>query len=579
MKSTGSTRDQGKIHNREIAAAFNRLADLLEIEDANPFRVRAYRNAAHTIESLPQDAAEMLDSGVKLPGIGKDLAAKIATIARTGHLPLLEQVEHEAPPSLAMLLQIPGLGPKRVHRLYRDLGIATVDELRRALDDGRIRDLPGFGVLTESRIRSGLQRFAPGPQRMLLAEAEPIARRLLDYLRQTPGLTAVEIAGSFRRRKQTVGDLDLLATGSGESKAMQRFIEFPEVAEILSQGSTRTTVLLRSGLQVDLRLVPPESYGAALHYFTGSKAHNIAVRTLGLKRGLKFNEYGVFRDGTRIAGVSEAEVYAKVGLPVIPPELREQTGELEAAAAGRLPRLVTLNDIRGDLHAHTDASDGHDSLEAMAAAAAKRGYGYLAITDHSQRLTVAHGQDEARLRKQMAAIDALNERLHGITLLKSVELDILEDGSLDLPDSVLAELDVVVCAVHSKLDLPETRQSERILRAMDNRHVHILAHPTGRLLNRRPAYAVDMERLLRGAKARGVAVELNSQPARMDLDDVHCRMAKEIGVKVVISTDAHSTSQLEYMRYGVDQARRGWLEAKDILNSRDLPALRQLLRR
>ncbi|HEX5513062.1 MAG TPA: DNA polymerase/3'-5' exonuclease PolX [Gammaproteobacteria bacterium] len=570
------------VHNAEIAVLLNRLADLLEIEDANPFRVRAYRNAAHVVDSLPREAAEMLAAGEdlsELPGIGKDLAGKIADVAENGRLPLLEEVEQRTPASLAALLQITGLGPKRVHTLYQQLGIRTIEDLRHALDSGQLEGLPGFGELTEAHIRQGLAQLAPGPARVLLAQAEPIARDLLAYLQQTPGLTRLAAAGSFRRRKETVGDLDLLATCRKNAPVMERFTAYGGVAEVLSQGSTRSTVRLRSGLQVDLRVVPPASYGAALVYFTGSRDHGIALRTLALKRGLKINEYGVFRGERPIAGRTEEQVYASLGLPWIAPELREASGEIEAAAAGRLPRLVQLRDIRGDLHAHTLATDGQDSLEAMAEAAAARGYEYLAITDHSRRLTVAHGLDEAALRRHMAAIDALNSRFKGFTLLKSVELDILEDGRLDLPDALLAELDLVVAAVHSKFDLPEARQTERIIRALDNPHVHILAHPSGRLLQQRPPYAVDLERILRAAKERGVAVEVNGQPPRMDLDDVHCRLAREMGVKLVISTDAHSTAQLDNMRFGVAQARRGWVEAKNVLNTHSLPTLRRLLRR
>jgi DNA polymerase (family X) len=567
------------MHNADIAALFNRLADLLEISEANPFRVRAYRNAARLIESFPRQAVEILDAGEDLsalPGIGKDLAAKIAVAAHTGWLPALDELQQQVPGTLCDLLRIPGLGPKRVHTLYRERGVTSVEDLRRALRSGQLKGVHGFGDLTESRIRDGLDRLAQSQRRLPLAQAERVGRELAGYLRETDGLQALEVAGSFRRRKETVGDLDLLA--SGPPTVMERFLSYPAVAKVLSHGTARSTVLLRSGLQVDLRLVPPECFGAALAYFTGSKAHNIALRTLGLQRGLKINEYGVFREDARVAGRTEAEVYAQVGLPLIPPELRENTGELEAAARGRLPELVTVADIRGDLHAHTSATDGHDTLEAMAMAATAKGYEYLAITDHSRHLTIAHGQDEQRLRGQMAAIDALNRRLRGLTLLKAVELDILEDGALDFPDRLLAELDLVVCAVHSRFDLPTARQTERMLRAMDNPHCHVLAHPSGRLIGQRPPYPLDMERVIAAAKERGVWLEVNAQPERLDLNDVYCRFARELEARLVISTDAHSTGQLYNMGYGVDQARRGWLTAADVVNTNELATLRRLRR-
>jgi DNA polymerase (family 10) len=570
------------IHNTEIADLFDQLADLLDIEDANPFRIRAYRNAARFIRSHPESMAELVAAGAdltELPGIGQDLAAKIAEVVTIGHLPMLEEVAARTPRVLSELMRIRGLGPKRVKTLYRTLKIRSVEDLKRAAAAGRIRQLPGFGAKTERSILTGVEQLAAQGQRIKLKAAEEVADELVAHLKRCAGVKQVAVAGSYRRRRETVGDLDILATATRGSPVIEHFTRYEGVAEVMSAGGTRSTVRLRTGLQIDLRVVPDVAYGAALHYFTGSKAHNIAVRKLGVRRGLKINEYGVFRGDRRIAGKTEEEVFASVGLPYIPPELREDHGEIAAARAGRLPRLISLGDIRGDLHCHTRASDGHDTLEDMAAAATKRGYRYIAINDHSAHVTIAHGLDEKRLRKQLEAIDALNAKLRGLTLLKSAEVDILEDGSLDYPDHVLKELDFAVCAVHYQFGLPERRQTRRVLRAMDNRHCTILAHPTGRLIDERPPYAIDLEQIIVGAKERGCVLELNAHPDRLDLNDEACRLAKDVGAKLAISTDSHRTGDLDFMRFGIDQARRGWLTADDVVNTRDLASLRALLKR
>ena len=569
-------------HNAEIAALFDRLADLLEIEDANPFRVRAYRNAARTIANLGQSIAGLVETGKdlsELPGIGEAIAEKIATIVRTGRLPQLEEVEARTPGTLADLMKIDGLGPKRVKALYRQLNIRSFEDLARAARSGKIRGLDGFGAKTEAMILQHVEHRRGAVQRMRLAEAEDIAGGLVDYLRKSPGVKDISVAGSIRRRKDTVGDLDILVTAARGSPVMRRFVAYDEVADVVSQGDTRSTVVLRSGLHADLRVVPQVSFGAALCYFTGSKAHNIAVRKIGVAKGCKVNEYGVFKGEKRVAGRTEQDVYAKLGLAYIEPEMREDRGEIELAAKGRLPKLVTLDDIRGDLHCHTDLTDGRNTLEEMAAAAGERGYEYLAVTDHTKHVTVAHGLDKAGMMTAIRRIDRLNTKLDGITILKSAEVDILEDGRLDLPDSVLRELDLVVCAVHYKFNLPEKKQTARILRALDNRHCNILAHPGGRLINVREPYEVDIQTIMNAARERGCFLELNAQPARLDLTDVHCKMAKDMGLKVAISTDAHNTAQFDYMRFGIGQARRGWLEARDVLNTRGLVELKKLLRR
>jgi DNA polymerase (family 10) len=570
------------VANAEIAALFSQVADLLEIQGENPFRVRAYRSAARTLGDLGESAARMVAAGedlTQLPGIGADLAGKVREIIERGSFGLLDQLRGSMPGELPRLLEVAGLGPRRVQQLWKQLGVTTLGQLRAAALDGRVRALKGFGEKTETAMLKDLERVTASAQRTLLPVADEAARLLLAHLGGAAGIAQAEVAGSLRRGRETVGDLDVLAAGTGPGAILERFASYDGVTRLLVRGETKSSALLRSGLQVDLRVVPPESWGAALHYFTGSKAHNIAVRTLAVRRGLTLNEYGIFRGRRRVGGRTEAEVFAAVGLPLIPPELREDRGEIAAAQAGRLPQLVRIEQIRGDLHAHTRLTDGRASLAEMAAAARARGYEYLALTEHSRRVSVARGLDAAALARRNREIDRLNARLDGITLLKGIEVDILEDGALDLPDAALAGLDIVVAAVHSRFALPRVRQTERILRALDNPRVHVLAHPTGRLINQRDPYDVDLERVLDAAREAGCALELDAHPERLDLDDVHCRLAKERGVKVAISTDAHATEHLDFMRWGVAQARRGWLEAADVVNTRGLEALRRLLAR
>lgn len=568
------------VHNADIAAVFEEIADLLEIKGDNPFRIRAYRNAARTVGAFGRELAALVARGEplpKLPGIGPDLAAKIEEICRSGTVGLLERLRRELPPAITELLKVPGLGPKRVKRLHEALEVNTVEDLRRAAGAGRIRGLAGFGERTEARILEALAARAAAPQRFKLALAAQYAEPFADHLRGAPGVREVTIAGSFRRMRETVGDLDLVVAAEPGSPVMERFTGYDEVKSVIARGETRSSVVLESGLQVDLRLVPPESYGAALHYFTGSKAHNIAVRRLAQAAGLKINEYGVFRGERRIAGETEESVFAAVGLPWIAPELREDRGEIEAARRGTLPRLLTLADLKGDLHLHTKATDGHNTIREMALAAKAAGLSYIAVTDHSRRLAVAHGLDPRRLMKQLAEIDRVNASLSGFTVLKGIEVDILEDGSLDLPDSVLKELDLVVAAVHSAFDLPRRRQMERLRRAMDSRYFTLLAHPSARLLGGREAMDLDWLRLVRAAKERGCYLEVNAQPDRLDLDDVRCRMAKEEGVLLAVNSDAHSVHDFAHLRYGIGQARRGWLEPQDVLNTRSLEELKPLL--
>lgn len=570
------------IHNADIAAIFEEIADLLEIAGENPFRIRAYRNGARAVQNLGRDAAEMVAAGddlTKLPGIGDHLAAKIVEIVATGRCQALEKLRKSTPPGLAEMLRLPGLGPKRVSALYRELDVHTLNQLKRAAHDGRIAQLPGFGEKTQARLLGALTTQAEQPQRYKLTYAAQYAEPLAATLRAVPGVTHVVIAGSYRRACDTVGDIDLLVCTTQPESAIAAFLAYDEVRDVTAQGPTRVTVVLRNALQVDLRVVPPESFGAALYYFTGSRAHNIAMRRRGQQRKLKINEYGVFRGAKRIAGETEESVFAAVGLPWIAPELRENQGEIAAAEQGLLPALVELADLRGDLHAHTNATDGHATLQEMAHAAKARGLSYLAITEHSKHLKIAHGLTATGLLQQIDEIDRLNAELKGMTLLKGIEVDILEDGTLDLPDDVLARLDLVIGAVHSQFHLSRAKQTTRILRAMDHPHFSLLAHPSGRLLDQREPYDVDMPRVIHHAKQRGCFLELNAHPERLDLTDVYCRMAREEGVLIAINSDAHSVTDFDNLKYGVGQARRGWLTAQDVLNTRSLRELRPLLRK
>lgn len=568
------------IVNADIAAVFSEIADLLEIEDANPFRVRAYRNAARMLGELGRSVKDMVDKNEDLdalPGIGPDLAGKMIEIVNTGSCAQLQRLRQEVTPALAELLQIPGLGPKRVRALHQELGIETLDQLRCAAEQGRIQAVHGFGAKTEQQILQASATLLHQERRYKLADVAPVADALLADLKDTPGMHQAVIAGSLRRRRDTIGDVDLLVTTDHPGDVVNRLASHADVQRVLAQGVTRCSVILKSGLQVDLRAIAPVSFGAAWMYFTGSKAHNIALRKLALEAGLKLNEYGLYRGRRRIAGATEEAVFQALGLDYIAPELRENAGEIEAARQHTLPRLVQRSDLRGDLHAHTKDSDGYSDLQAMAEAAKSRGLQYLAITDHSRHLAMVHGLDANGLLRQMERIDALNASLQGIHLLKGIEVDILEDGTLDLPDDVLGRLDLVVGAVHSSFGLTQEKQTARLLRAMDHPNFSILAHPTGRLINERAAYDVDLGRVVRKARERGCFLELNAHPARLDLTDIACRMAKAEGVRVSINSDAHSRLQLDNLDLGIGQARRGWLEAGDVLNTRSLNELRPLL--
>jgi DNA polymerase (family 10) len=574
--------------NVEIAAVFEQMADLLEFKNDNPFRVRAYRNAARAIRGLGESVAAIVaqepDRLLQIDGIGKAVADKSVTLVQTGRLPQLEELLAEIPESVLALLRIPGVGPKKAAALYHELGIKTLDELRAACEAGRVRELKGFGTKTEQAILDGIRVAAAVNLRMLWAEADQIVQALRQHLRACPELRQLEFAGSYRRGRDTVGDLDLLVVAAEPTAVMDRFGAFAPVRDVLARGETKMSVRLDSGFQVDLRIVPPESFGAALQYFTGSKEHNVALRGLAKQRGLKINEYGVYRvEGEResyVAGASEDAVYGALGLPVFPPELREARHEFDWAASGELPELIELRDLRGDLHVHTTASDGTASLEQMVAAARARGLKYIAITDHSQRVSMARGLDAKRLLAQWREIDRWNaEHGEGFTVLKGIECDILEKGGMDLPDDVLAQADWVLASVHYGQRQPQAQITERIVGALENPYVTALAHPTGRLLNEREAYEVDLDAVFAAAQQHRKLLELNAHPSRLDLNDVDGAAAKRRGIPIVISTDAHSVEGLGVMPYGILQARRAGLTKRDVANTRTWPQLKRLLRR
>ncbi len=573
------------MQNPDIARLFDEVADLLEIQDANPFRVRAYRNAARTIRDFPEPIADLVRTGTKdltdIAGIGDDLAEKITAIVTTGELPLRKQLASKLPAGLLDLLRIPGLGPKRVKLLYKKLKVKSAADLAAALDKGRIQKLKGFGPKMEEKMRAGLGQAQAGERRMLLNEAETQATAVVAYLEAGGGIRQIEVAGSYRRRRETIGDLDIVVTSEGGNSAtvMDRFAAYGEVAEVISKGETRATVKLRGGLQVDLRAVEPDAYGAALLYFTGSKAHNIELRKIAQEKSYKLNEYGLFKGTRRAAGKTEQEIYAKLGLDWIPPELREARGEIALAREHRLPHLVEVKEIRGDLQMHTSATDGKGTIEDMAHAARALGYQYIAITDHSKRVTMALGLDAKRLREQWKAVDAWSASSRGFTILKSVELDILENGKLDLPDDVLADADYVVATIHYGLNQSEKELTRRLVGAAEHPWVDAIGHPTGRLVGKREPYAFDFDALCRTCAATGCLLELNGHPERMDLPDTLAAAAEQHGVRFVLSTDSHQPGNLSFMKYAVYLARRAGLEAGDVLNTRPLAEFRKGLKR
>jgi DNA polymerase (family X) len=604
--------------NAEVAAAFDLIGDILEFQGANPFRVRAYRNASRTVHDLGEPLSSIVaDSNrdlTDISGIGADLAEKITTLVTTGALPMLEELKTQVPQSVLALLRIPGVGPKKAAMLHKELGIKTLDELKAACEEQRVRTLKGFGEKTESAIIAGL-KFAASPEvaRMYWAEADVYAQSLRKHLLACRSVEQFEMAGSYRRGRETIGDLDALVESSDPGEVMDRFAKFEGIAAVLGRGETKMSVRLVNDLQIDLRIVPAESFGAALQYFTGSKEHNVVLRGMAKDRGLKINEYGVFQidekvkgtspvkakstartkatkpvsadaeseepGGVYIAGRTEEDVYATLDLPCFPPELRENRWEFQWAAVGKLPTLVEVADIQGDLHMHTDATDGKATLEEMAAAAQERGLKYIAITDHSPRVTMANGMNADRLRRQWEQIDQLNAKVKGFVVLKGVEVDILERGGLDLPDDCLAEADWVVASVHYGQNQPREQITKRIAEALANPNVCAIAHPTGRIINRRKPYEVDLGAVYDAAIKHGKFLELNSNPARLDLNEIHCATCRQRGIPIVVSTDAHSTAGLDVLRYGVLQARRAGLTKNEVANTRPWAQLKKMLGR
>lgn len=596
------------IDNAEIARQLDEVADLLEIQEANPFRVRAYRNAVRTIRELatPLERLVAEESDLtELPGIGKEMARHISELVNHGEMGVLADLREQVPSTLTMIMRLPGVGPKSARKLWDQLGIETIDDLREAAEEGRVAVIKGFGEKKQAQILSGIDQFHRHSARYRLDEADDFVAPLQEHMNAVTGAARVQVAGSYRRRKETIGDIDILVQSDAPEAVVEGFLSFPSVERVLAAGGTRASVVLRSGLQVDLRVVPEESYGAALVYFTGSKEHNIDLRQRALVRGLTISEYGVFellagessdsglsdeagpveraegasetegerRAGRWVAGRSEEEVYAAVDLPYILPELREARGEIEAAEAGDLPDLLSQEDLRGDLQMHSTWSDGKNSIEEMLEACVALGYEYFAITDHSKALAMIEGLDEEALRQQLIEIEEVAQRHPEIRILRSMEVDILADGTLDLDDEMLEALDLVVISIHSMFSLPPARQTERVLRALSHPAVDIFAHPTARLINKREPVDFDVEEILACAAENRVALELNANPRRLDLRDTHLMLAKKLGAKFTISTDAHRVKDLELMSYGVEQARRAWLGREDVLNALPLEEL------
>jgi DNA polymerase (family 10) len=567
----------------EIARLFERMADVLELKGENVFRIRAYRRAAQNLETLSEDVETLARENRldEIPGVGADLAGKIAEYLESGHIKEIDVACRRVPRGVVELLEVPGIGPKTAKQLYEREGVTSLAKLERLAAAGKLRGLKGIQARTEQNIVRGIQLLRRGRARMPLGRALPLGRELMGALQDVRGVKTITLAGSLRRMKETVGDIDLLVTSTEPSAVIKAFTGLRQSAEVLERGTTKASMRHREGIQVDLRVVEPECYGAALMYFTGSKQHNIRIREMGMKRGLKISEYGVFREksGRRVAGASEEEVYAAVGLPWIAPELREDAGEIEAARAKRLPNLVALGDIRGDLHCHTNATDGHHSVEALVDAAAARGYAYVAITDHSRATRVAGGLTIDELRAHVHRIRTAANRHPEIMVLAGSECDILPDGRLDYPDRVLAELDFVIAAVHTRFKQSKREMTRRICTALANPYVHALGHPTGRLLGERDPYAVDLDAVLQAAKRHGKAVEINGYPDRLDLCDVHARRARDLGVLLAVGTDTHMLDHLGYMELGVATARRGWVEASSVINTWAADKLRAWVQR
>jgi len=561
--------------NKELADLFEKMADILEFKDENPFKISAYRKASRILGDLTEDIGEVAGRGElkKIPGIGEGMAQKIEEYLKTGKVSKYEEVKKEVPDELMAIMGIPGMGPKTLALIHKERGVGNLSQLEKAVEDGSLIGLPGMGEKKVENIKRGIQLLKQSKGRMNLGMAFPVAKRIVETLREKTGSEKIEWAGSLRRMRENIGDIDILATGPDHEKIVHAFTHLPEVKEVLASGETKASIIVEGGLQIDLRVVEEGSYGAAIQYFTGSKGHNIHLRGIARARGIKINEYGVFKGEKKIGGKEEKDVYKALGMVWIEPELREDRGEIEAAQEKNLPKLIEESEIKGDFHVHSNWSDGSSSIEEVARAAQKKGYQYVAICDHSKSLKITHGLDESRLLKQMEEIDCLNERMKGFQILKGTEVDILSDGKLDFSDKVLEKLDVVVASVHSGFKQDKQRMTRRIIRALENPYIHVLGHPTGRLLGARDPYEVEMGEVMEAAKKYGKALEINAYFERLDLDDIHCRKAKEMGIRVAIGTDSHHLDQMWMMSLGVAVARRGWLETEDVLNALSLKEL------
>ncbi|MBM3142519.1 MAG: DNA polymerase/3'-5' exonuclease PolX [Chloroflexi bacterium] len=570
--------------NTAIAKVFQDMADLLELKGENPFKTRAYQRAARTIEHLPKEIEIMLEEDEDLqsiPGVGEAIAKKTIELVNTGKLRVYEELKTEFPEGITTLLEIPGIGPKTAKRLSTELGIKSVDDLEQAITDGRVAGLFRLGDKTADNILQQIQALRRKDQRIPIGEALPVVEEILNALRHLSGVKNLTPAGSLRRFRETLGDIDLMGTADNPEEVIDAFVSLAQVREVLAKGPTKASVILPGGLQADLRMVEHDSFGSLLQYFTGSKQHNIALRTREQKRGLKLSEYGITDTKTNKLEkfATEEKFYRRLGLQYIPPELREDQGEIELAEKGAIPKLIALSDIKGDIHVHTNWSDGHDSIEAMARAAKAIGYQYLAITDHSAGRGIAHGLNEERLRQQIDEIKRLNQQLEGIRLLTGIEVDIRANGSIDLPEGLLADLDIVIAAIHSAMTQSEEQITKRILGAIENPHIDVIAHPTCRLLGEREPVAIDMEAVFRAAAKYDKALEINAMPSRLDLKDIHAYRARELGVKLIMGTDAHSTAQLGFMRFGIGVARRGWCQPEHILNTKPVEEILAFLKR
>jgi DNA polymerase (family 10) len=572
------------MRNTSIAKVFSDIADLLEMKGENQFKIRAYQRATRAIEHLPVEIEQMVKEGQDLeqiPGVGEAIAKKITELVTTGHLRYYDELRAEFPEGISALLDIPGVGPKIAMRLGNELGVNSIDDLEAAILDGRVATLPRLGDRVAENILRQIQAVRTKERRIPIGEALPVVEGIMAQLRECPGLRNLTPAGSLRRFRETVGDIDLMGTADDRGSILDAFVALPLAKEVLAKGSTKASVLVSGDLQIDLRLVDHDCFGSLLQYFTGSKQHNIVLRERGHRQRLKLSEYGItdLQSGVTEKFANEQAFYERLGLQFIPPELREGQWEVERAEQHAIPRLITPGDLKGDLHVHTDWSDGHDSIEAMALAARAKGYEYIAITDHSAGRGVARGLNEERLRGQIAEIRKLNKRMEGFHIFTGIEVDIRADGTLDLPEDLLAELDIVIAAVHSAMNQEQGKMTERILYAIKSPHVDVLAHPTCRLLGEREPIMVDIEAIFHAAAETDTALEINAMPSRLDLKDIHAFRARELGVKLIIATDAHSASHLDLIRFGVGVARRGWCEAKHILNTRPLEEVAAFLKR